>query len=439
MTADVLPELVAYAADLAGRLPGEVAARAGLLAADTIGVTLAGGRRPEAERLVAGDGLTGSWRRSEPGDRPAATLLVAGGGYADPERAAYANATASCALELDEGVRPTGHPSAHVLPAALAAGEALGSRWRDVVRAYVAGYEVAAGLFTLFGFRGQLHPHGHLGGIGAAVAVATLAGTDPLRAAYTAAALPLLTTWPTCVEGSDVRNAWIGHAASTGLTAHRLAAAGYTGSRSALAAAFDGLVADRRPGVPVVPARAYLLGGYVKVYSACALTHGSIEAAASLAPVDGDAVESVEVAVGASGLRLAQPPADTPLGRRFSVPYAVAVALLHGGAPPERFDVPDPRALALAERVRLYEDHAATRAWPERAPAGVVLRLAGGDVRRATCAEPRGHPGAPVGADEMAAKFRTLTGHDDAVWTRLTDPSADTPTRDMLAGLIWNP
>lgn len=468
MTA-ILDELVGAAVDAVRRpLPSTVRDHAALLVADTLGVTLAGGRRPESVALVEGDDLTGSWRvaaghggrphepalpgrapgagtgtRPSAGAGPLARFLVAGYGWGAPDRVAYVNATVTCALELDEGTRPTGHPAAHVLPAALAAAEVVDASWPELLTAFVAGYEVAAGLFDALRLRPPTHPHGHLGAAGAAVAVALLTGEDPLAMARAAATIPLLTTWAPCLEGANVRNTWAGHAASAGVLARRLVRAGFRGSPSSYEPAFDGLVGDR---VEVDPALVgtRVTGGYIKLYSACAITHSAIEAALKLhpltpashaaTPVPG--VVEVRVAVNGNGMKTAAQPGDSDLSRRFSTPYAVAVALLRGDAGPERFDVADREALELARRITVVEDPDATAAWPRLAPATVTVVATDGSARTAHADDAHGHPGAPASVSAVQAKFRALTGHPDEVWDLLTSPDTTAPVRTVLDTLL---
>lgn len=431
MTA-LLDELAGAAADLIRRpLPTNVRTHAALLAADTLGVMLAAGRRPESAALVHGDDLTGSWL-VEPGSGPAARFLTAGYGHGSPDRAAYVNATIACALELDEGMRPTGHPAAHVLPAALAAAETTGASWAELITAFVAGYEVAAGLFDGFRLRPPTHPHGHLGAAGAAVAVAVLTGEDPLPMARAAATIPLLTTWAPPLEGANVRNTWAGHAASAGVLARRLVRAGFRGSPSSYDSIFDGLVGDRVPiDAPLFGTR--ITRGYVKLYSACAITHSAIEAALALHP--GGPVKTVHVAVNANSLKTDAPPGETDLSRRFSIPYAVAVALLRGDAGPDRFDTPDPGALDLAARVTVAEDPDATAAWPALSPATVTVTGTDGAVRTARAEDGYGHPGNRAPVDAVRAKFLSLTERDPATWDLLAAPDSDLPVSDILNAL----
>jgi 2-methylcitrate dehydratase PrpD len=432
MRTPILDELVTAAGEFARKpLSADVRRHAALLIADTLGVMLAGGRRPEAALLVSGDDLTGSWRSAGPGTGPAARFMTAGHGWGAPDRVAYVNATVTCALELDEGMRPTGHPAAHVLPAALAAAEAVNAGWQDLLTAFAAGYEVAAGLFAGLRLRPPTHPHGHLGAAGAAVAVALLTGDDPLPAARVAATIPLLTTWAPCLEGANVRNTWAGHAASAGLIARRLVRSGYRGSRTALDTAFDGLVGDRVDAAPnAVGTR--LTGGYVKLYSACAITHSAIEAALSLAPITPESVASVRVEVNANSLKTAVQPCDNDLSRRFSIPYAVAVAMLHGDAGRERFDVADLAAVELARRVTVTEDATATARWPRLAPATVTVAATDGTTRTACADDAHGHPGNPAGDDAIRTKFLDLSRLPLEVWELLTEAGTDQPVRTVL-------
>ena len=206
---------------------------------------VAGARRNEIRALTASsDPLfahgAGEARVLTP-ERPAAS----------PSFAALVNGCACTALELDEGIRPTGHPAAHVVPAALAAGQALHASGEQLLAAIVSGYEVAARLFEAWRLHEALHPHGHLGAVGGAVAVARLRGAPPGPPALIAASLPLMTTWDACFEGATVRHAYTGVAAAMGILANQLAVAGLTGAQGAQASAFGRLAGALRSVEPL--------------------------------------------------------------------------------------------------------------------------------------------------------------------------------------------
>jgi 2-methylcitrate dehydratase PrpD len=376
--------------------------------ADTLGVVFGGGKRPEIEALVRGDDRV--FRALSDGT---AQLLVSGMPAADPTSAAFVNATAGTFLELDEGYRPTGHPSIHVLPAALAAAQSLHASGRELMTAFLSGYEVTARLFEAYRLTYPLHPHGHFGAVGAAVAVARLRGVDPLEPAAIASTLPLLPVWQPCTEGATARNAYTGTAAALGLTANRLATAGFTGSREARDAAFGGLVGQLvRPealSAPVDPEHLRITRNYMKLHSACALSHSALDAVLALDPLPvPEEVEGIEVETVSNNLKIAGQARPNDLSTRFSLPYAVAAAIVHGHTRPEAF-VPEKRVAELAKRVEVRAAEDLEEAWPDAAPARVRIRTRNGAYAERVD-NPRGHHSNPASPAQLRSKFELLVG-----------------------------
>jgi len=100
-----------------------------------------------------------------------ATLYFTGERCPAPE-AAWINGTAAHALDFDDVAALRGHPSAVLVPAILAEGEALAAAGRDMIAAYVAGYETWAELAWRdpgHHHRKGWHPTGIFGPIGAAI------------------------------------------------------------------------------------------------------------------------------------------------------------------------------------------------------------------------------------------------------------------------------
>lgn len=389
-------------------VPRRVLDHALRVVADTVGVALAGGRRPEIEALVRGEDPLFPGPSGGP-----AQMLAPGLPGADPASAAFVNATAGTFLELDEGYRPTGHPAMHVVPAALAAAQALRSSGTEFVAAVLGGYEVTARLFEAYRLTYPLHPHGHFGAVGAAVAVARLRGVDAAEPAAVASTLPLLPVWQPCTEGATARNAYTGTAAAMGLTANRLAAAGFTGSREAQRAAFGGLVGRLvRPEAlrdPVDPENLGITRNYMKLHSACALSHSALDAVLALEPLPlADDVERVEVETVSNNMKIAGQARRNDLSTRFSIPYAVAAAIWHGHTGPEAF-VPDGRVAALAERVQVRAAEDLEDSWPSSAPARVTVHTRDG-ARAQRVDNPRGHYSNPASPEELRSKFELLAG-----------------------------
>jgi 2-methylcitrate dehydratase PrpD len=409
--------LHAAVADLAERasllslaeVPSALKEHAALVLADTVGVIMAGTTQPDMAALLKRSRLLGI-RRSSPRQR-APLLLSPGLSSAPATTAAMINGAAATSLELDEGVRPTGHPSAHIVPAVLAAAQALGNTGAEVLAAYLSGYEVAARLFEALELRDDTHPHGHLGAIGAAVAVARLRGVSPSGAALAAGTLPILGSWQACFEGATVRNFYTGLGAATGVVAPELAASGFVGSLSSVFGSRSG-IAPRVRRIkaltdPVDPSSLRLADNYLKLHSACALSHSAIDAVLAIDHLDPSQVSTIEVETCARAMRLARPSVGSPLSSRFSLPYAVAVAAVRGRAGPEDFQA-DPAVAELAGRIKVRADDALTAAWPDQLATRVTVHLTDGRTVRREVANPVGHATRRPDRTALAEKFQEL-------------------------------
>ncbi|MGI5421915.1 MmgE/PrpD family protein [Actinomadura luteofluorescens] len=392
-------------------MPDDVLDHVGLVLADSVGVMAAGARTAEVVALAADPSL-GLGRDPAPGT---ARTLVPGGGHGPPATVAWLNGTAGTFLELDEGFRPTGHPAIHVVPAALAVAEATGAGGAELATAIAAGYEVAARLFECFALPRSMHPHGHFGAIGAATAVAMLTRLDPVALVRIAGTQPLLTGWEACYEGATARNTWSGHANRAGVLAGVLHRAGFTGSLTSHMSVVEQYAAS--PGVlagPVDGETLRIRRNYFKFHSACALNHSVLDALlaawAEFPVKDPWAVRRIEVTTVTANLRIDRLPEPNALSTRFSLPYAVAAALLTGSTRPASFEW-DGRVAEFARRVTVAADPAMDALWPARAPARVVIRTAS-ESRGATVSNPRGHHSRPVTREELRDKFVSLLTDD---------------------------
>jgi 2-methylcitrate dehydratase PrpD len=423
--------LLEQAADLASGLdldsvPTEVVTHLGHVIADTVGVSRAGAMSEEMSRLVklyVDEGVVHPAGTGDAGSTTSSTVLTADLPRTTAARAAFLNATAGTFLELDEGMRPTGHPGMHVVPAALAVAERRHVDGAQLLRAVLAGYEVTSRLFLAFRLRYPVHPHGHFGAVGAAVAVAMLEDVDPVAAARAAGTAVLLPVWEACYEGATVRNTWTGLAAEAGVRAAALVRAGFEGSRRTLEIGYGTIAGDLvDPDAMVKPLDYANLGvtrDYFKLHSACALTHAAIDAVLEMRP-DPDDVVSVQVETVANNMKLDRQPLPSALSGRFSLPYAVATAIALGRSDPEAFRF-RPEVAALGEKVKVSVAADLEAQWPDSSPARVSIQTSTG-TRTQTVDNPRGHHRRPIGAEELRAKFIQLVGRQDGDlwWPRLT-------------------
>jgi 2-methylcitrate dehydratase PrpD len=370
---------------------------------DTVGVIIAGAATPHVRRLHCSYTATSSDGR----DSGSATVFGSGGRRAGPATCAFLNGTAGSALELDEGMRPAGHPAMQIVPAALAVAEVRHISGPDLLTAIVCGYEAAAVLFRRYLLRYPAHPHGHIGAVGGAVAVALLTGQDPMAVARAASMSPVMSSWQACLEGATTRDTWMGEAARRAVEASLLVDAGLTTTGSVFADFLD-LLCDFQPA-PEGGRETWAIGtSFRKTHSACTSTHTAIDAALELGTLDGRDIARVQVATTQNSMKLAGLPHGNDLSTRFSLPYAVAATLILGEAGPAamsyRHDV-----FELARRVHVQFDESLDALWPRMNPARVTVEMLTGSIRGATVLNPKGWQDDPVPLVALSQKFRLLT------------------------------
>jgi 2-methylcitrate dehydratase PrpD len=132
----------------------------------------------------------------------------------------------------------------------------------------------------------------------------------------------------------------------------------------------------------------------------------------ALGPLSAAEVASVEVETVSNNLKIAHQARPNDLSTRFSIPYAVAAAIVHGHTRPEAF-VPDERVVRLAQRVEVSAADDLEDAWPASSPARVTVRTYDGSYTKRVD-NPRGHHSNPASPDELRSKFELLAGGSDA-------------------------
>ncbi|WP_436775844.1 MmgE/PrpD family protein [Yinghuangia sp. YIM S09857] len=399
-------------------------------------------------------------------------------GFADrfpADRAALVTGTLAHALDFDDTHLPSVlHPSASVVPAALAAGEAAGARGADLIAAVAAGDEVCVRLGlasydpvlrnSVF-FEKGFHATSICGTVGAAVAAGILYGLDSDRLAH---AIGIACSMGSGVieanrTGGTVKRIHCGWAAHAGVTAAQLAAEGVTGPPTALEGRFGFLRAfldDAWDATALAagldrmdePAAWELLRTVYKPYPSNHFTHPGIDCALALRSrgLDPDEVERAELGVAAAPLRTIGEPRDqkvrptTPYHAKFSGPYTVASALLGGGGLGLHLDdfapaaFTDPRRLALAERVAVVADPQCDEEFPLAFSAVLRVRCRDGSVLEHRVRSSRGGPGSPLSLDDLETKYRLNAARvlpDDEV-TALAARIRSLPSRGDLVDLL---
>jgi 2-methylcitrate dehydratase PrpD len=345
------------------------------------------------------------------------------GATASAETAALINGTAAHTLELDDIYAPgLYHPGAPTIAAALAAAERLGAGGADLVRGVAVGYEVGNRVASTLGAAHYRYWHntGTAGAIAAAAAAAEVLRLDPgpfahalALAATTGAGLQQ--TFRSDSMGKPLHS---GHAAQAGTVAAFAASAGFTGTPSVLDGDIGmGAVMSDSPsweaaGAPFGPG--FLVERTsVKPYPCCGHVFAAIDAALELreAGVRADDVTAVAAESYSAALAVAGNPAPTtPFEAKFSMPFVVAHALVHGEVTAGSFTdgLADERVLDLMKRVALRTGEEFDAAFPARRGARVTVSGRDGGQRSATVPDRRGDPANPVTPAQLDAKFRSL-------------------------------
>ena len=328
-------ELGRFVADLTlADVPAEARAVAKTGFTDCFGVMVAGAREPVVgliDRELAGR------------DAAAQASLVPSGERRNVADAALVNGVAAHVLDYDD-VTLDGHPSAVLVPAILAQGEALGSSGLEMLTAYVAGYEVWAELLVREPVplhQKGWHPTTVRGTVAAAAACAKLRGLDAGTTATALAIAGSMAGGLVANFGTLTKCFQVGRAGQSGVIAARLAQAGLTAAPDALEHRSGFLAAFSPGGAPILDrpvdakSREWHLvrqGLNLKRYPICYGTHRAIDAAIELATrhdLSASNVERIRVATGATQmLMLRNERPQTAFEAKFSMQFAMASALV---------------------------------------------------------------------------------------------------------------
>ena len=356
-------------------------------------------------------------------DRGGARLAL--GRSATVRTAALINGTAAHTVEVDDIYREAiYHPGAPTIAAALAVAQARGATGLQMIRGVVAGYEVSTRIGAALGREHYRYWHntGTVGTFGAVSAAATLLGLDPVRHAHA------LCTGATFAAGlqqafrmdSMSKPLHAGHAAEAGVLAALAAEQGVTGSLDVL----DGDAgmgramsqgADWGQAVATLGRDFHITRMTFKNHACCGHTFAPIDGALELRSRMGvrwQDLQAIEVATYGPALEVAgnfEP--RTAAEARFSIPFVVATALIHGSVrlsafTPERLKDADIRA--LMSRIRLSVEPALDAGFPGQRAARVGFSTV--DGRQDAYLQPtrKGDPEQPLTDADLSDKFMEL-------------------------------
>jgi 2-methylcitrate dehydratase PrpD len=427
-------------------VPAAVVTMARSVFTDTVGVLYSASREPAVQTAL---------RAFPTGDGPC--TVVGHGGGASPTRAAFVNGVGGHDIELDDvHTSSRTHPACVIVPAALAAAEAVGdASGAELLAGIVAGYDVEVRLSQAMGVQEQFdrgfHPSGVCGSIGAAAAAGRILGlsADQMRAclALGAAQSSGLLTFEE--DPSHMLKSFnTGVAARNGVYAALLAQRGYRGAPDVLTGRHSVLTPYSRPD----PEPARLLDGLgeryeicftsIKRHACCSQTHSAIDALLALQEEHGIAapdIAGIDVQLSHAAVAMID---GNPLWTH-NIQYVLAVAAREGRIGREHFSAQwtsQPEILDLAARVRLSGSDELQTRFPASQGAIVTIRTASTThvLQRSI---PAGSPDQPLSDAELRSKFDGLVGPLLTGQTRaeLWDALSSLERLDTVRGLLPAP
>ena len=417
---DVTAKLAGFVTDLKFEdVPPKALETAKVAVRDCLGVALAGSREEDAK-------ICAEIARQE--NAKEETSVIGQGFKTSALQAAFANGTAAHALDFDHSFTLMGQPTAPIIPAIVALGESLGSSGRQLIEAYVAGYEVTAKL--VHSLRDSAHEGWHapstLGSFGAAAACGKLLGLNALHVEMALGITASMASGVVANFGTMTKPLHVGLGARNGVLAAKLARGGYTANGKAIESGF-GFYQVLHEGTPIHEAaiedlgRSYALvndGLRIKPYPCGGLTHQVIDSVLDFRGKHGltpEMIEGIDVDVVKHTFdRIVFRVPQTGIQGKFCMPYLVARAIIDGEVGLDIFTdsaVRDQNVLKFAERVQMKLDPNLKKTDAAGRPCRVTIRLKSGQSYCREAQHAKGGPEFPMTEDELKTKFLECARH----------------------------
>ena len=235
-----------------------------------------------------------------------------------------------------------------------------------------------------------------------------------------ASTMGMATSRQTLLDGATVRNIFTGHAGFMGLLASRLVESGFTGEVDSPSTVYGKVLGDDFVPSKVTEGlgREWMIAeGYFKLHPTGRYVHSAIDALEDLLSrvpggrLDPAAIARIAVRTYKLAAMLAELRVTSSFGARFSVPFALATILHHGGSGLSQFEqaaVDNEAIQSLAARVDLQEKKEFTARYPGEQVCDLKVTLTDGKVLEGQCLIMKGEPANPHGSAELEAKFMQL-------------------------------
>ncbi|HLX55942.1 MAG TPA: MmgE/PrpD family protein [Ktedonobacteraceae bacterium] len=351
---------------------------------------------------------------------------------AEASWAAFANGIAGHGLEMDDVENASSlHPGVVVLPAALGLAEQLASSPADFYASVVAGYEITlragAALNPAAAYERGFHPTAVCGALGAAAACARLLklSSEQVNMALGIAGSMAAGSMAYLHDGAWTKRLHPGWACHAGITAARLAAAGFVGPTDILEGRYGFLHAYSSAGdveqLWREPDEEYaIMRVSLKPYACCRYMHGPIDCLFDILRLhqpDPQHIARVSCGVLTGGRGLIADPieqkrrVDNVVEAQFSMPFGAAVALLTGKAGLPVFTdewIQHPALRALMQKVECYSAPDLDDYYPAEWRASARVEMDDGTEYSARVRYALGDPHNPLSWEQLEARFHEL-------------------------------
>jgi 2-methylcitrate dehydratase PrpD len=378
-----------------------------------------------------------------------------------PPGAALINGTLAHSLDFDDTHAASSlHPSAPIVPAALAAAEMVGATGKEIIPAIIAGYEIQIRLSLALNptdhYNRGFHPTVTCGVFGAAAAAGRIFSLDSekMALAFGIALSQSAGSMQFLVDGAWMKRYHVGHAAMCGLMAATYAREGLRGAIDAFEGKHGFLNAyapnpDPEKAVAGLGKDWETLAIAIKPYPSCRYSHAALDALIELRAANDlqpDDIEAVEVGLPETGWNIIGDPEESkhnPLSTvdgQFSMPFCASVALMEGGLAWDHYasHVGDKKTLELCRRIKTTIDPRAEVEFPKNFSGVVKVTTKKGEFEKFVIV-PKGEPDNFFNANELRAKFDGLVGpylpatRVDELATRLSSFLKETNIKEVLA------
>ena len=293
-----------------------------------------------------------------------------------PPNAAFANGALGHADDYDD-VGPFGHPGVILTPTVLALGEQLHKSGRQVLEAYVLGYEVGSRIGNNIGedhYERGWHKTSTVGTLAAAAAGSRLMGLDVTQTRMAFGIAASQASGVIANFGTMTKPTHPGNGARSGIVAATLASMGLTANPEVIEApqGYIAVFGDHQTHLQAMTMNLginpFLIlhpGSVIKEWPCCYRTHAAIPLTTELVSqheITPEQVERVEfISAAPVTAYLDRPEIDTGFGGKFSLYFTIAAAIVDGELTYDSFTdgrVNAPEIQGMMRRVTLTRDPA---------------------------------------------------------------------------------